>query len=182
MLNHKGTVELKTKRLLLRPYKAEDASDIFENYATDPMVTRYLFSEPFPDFETVQTFVEEQVKGYTLQTYQWLIEYEGHVIGSLSAYNIDHRNEACEIGGYLGKAFWSKRFIREAAMAVIAYLFEEIGFHRIYGGHDERNVASGKVMISCGMQLEARFRESIFDNGTYYDALQYSILSSEFKK
>ena len=39
---HQGTKVLETERLLLRPFRAEDAEAMFRNWASDPEVTRYL--------------------------------------------------------------------------------------------------------------------------------------------
>lgn len=41
-MEHKGTVRLETDRLLLRPFKIEDAEDVFNNWASDDEVTKYL--------------------------------------------------------------------------------------------------------------------------------------------
>lgn len=42
MLNHKGTQTLTTPRLTLRPFLLTDAQDMFDNWASDPEVTKYL--------------------------------------------------------------------------------------------------------------------------------------------
>lgn len=42
MLNHAGTKEIYTKRLLLRKFRLSDASDMFKNYVHDERVTRFL--------------------------------------------------------------------------------------------------------------------------------------------
>ena len=41
MLNHKGTVELKTERLLLRRLKVTDKNDFFNHLVNDKEVLRY---------------------------------------------------------------------------------------------------------------------------------------------
>lgn len=69
----------------------------------------------------------------------------------------------------------------EALSAVLHYLFMEVGYHRIYAKHDVENVASGKVMKKCNMIYEGRLREQYLRyDGTYSDALIYSILKQEF--
>lgn len=42
MLNHKGTEDIRTNRLLLRKYRLSDMEDMFRNYAHDERVTKYL--------------------------------------------------------------------------------------------------------------------------------------------
>lgn len=41
-MNHIGTKTLETERLILRKFKDEDASDLFNNWASDSNVTKYL--------------------------------------------------------------------------------------------------------------------------------------------
>ena len=42
MLTHKGTQVLETRRLILRPFAMEDARAMYDNWASDPEVTKYL--------------------------------------------------------------------------------------------------------------------------------------------
>lgn len=41
-MNHSGTVRLETKRLALRPFVQADAPAMYQNWANDPEVTKYL--------------------------------------------------------------------------------------------------------------------------------------------
>lgn len=45
-MNQIGTRELETERLLLRHVRAEDAAVMFENWASDAQVTKYLTWSP----------------------------------------------------------------------------------------------------------------------------------------
>lgn len=48
-MQHKGTKSIETDRLLLRPFVIEDAKAMFENWAADSEVTRYLMWQPHKD-------------------------------------------------------------------------------------------------------------------------------------
>ena len=41
-MKHKGTIQLESERLLLRRFKTEDAKDMYNNWASDDEVTKYL--------------------------------------------------------------------------------------------------------------------------------------------
>ncbi len=181
MLIHKGTQSIQTERILLRKYNIDDAVDIFKNYATDKRVTKFLSWQPYDNIEDLKIFISEQVLNYTDNMYNWVIEYEGQVVGSISAMLLDEKNESCEIGYCLGFEFWNKGIMTEAMSATIQYLFLEIGFHRIVAKHNVENPASGKVMMNCNMVNEGRLREYyLCHDGTYSDSLIYSILKNEF--
>ena len=42
MITHKGTQTIHTDRLILRKFTVDDAQAMFENWASDERVTRYL--------------------------------------------------------------------------------------------------------------------------------------------
>jgi len=181
MLKHCGTKPIRTERLLLRRYREIDAAAIYKNYAADARVTRFLPWEPYSDIESLRAFISEQVSGYSDHVYNWVIEYEGEVVGSISAVRADEKNESCEIGYCLGFAFWNKGIATEALSAVLEFLFCEAGYHRIFAKHDIKNPASGKVMRKCNMVYEGRLREHYLrKDGTRSDSLIYSILQHEF--
>ena len=44
-MNKAGTQRIETQRLILRRFKIDDAEDMYDNWASDPEVTRYLLRE-----------------------------------------------------------------------------------------------------------------------------------------
>lgn len=64
MLNHKGTKEIRTERLILRKYQLSDAKGMFENYANDERVTRYLLWMPYDSSNDIIPFLEMTIKTY----------------------------------------------------------------------------------------------------------------------
>ena len=157
MLNHKGTIEIRTNRLLLRKYRLSDAEEMFKNYANDARVTKYLSWKIYSKPMDIIPFLEMSIKDYEeLSTYHWAIEYQGEMIGSISVMSLDK------------------------LAAVITFLFEQVGMHRILAKHDVENQASGEVMKKCGMTYEGRFKEYYLrHDGTYSDALVYGIINEK---
>ena len=179
MLNHKGTKEIRTNRLLLRKYRLSDAEEMFENYANDDRVTKYLSWKAYSKPSEIYPFLEMSIKDYEkMSTYHWAIEYEGKMIGSIAVMSVDDLRNNCEVGYCIGYEFWNKGITSEALTAVITFLFEEVGMHRILAKHDVENPASGEVMKKCGMIYEGRFKEYYLrHDGTYSDALVYGIVN-----
>lgn len=149
MLNHVGTRSLPTPRLLLRQYATSDANDIYQNYATDARVTQYLSWQPYTDIKQLNEFISTQIACYANNIYNWVIEYSGQVIGSISVVAASDVNKACEVGYCLGYAYWGKGIMTEALSAVLGYLFSVVGYHRVCAKHDINNPASGKVMLTA---------------------------------
>ncbi|MBE5884406.1 MAG: GNAT family N-acetyltransferase [Lachnospiraceae bacterium] len=180
MLNHKGTKEIRTKRLLLRKYRMTDSEQMFKNYANDERVTTYLTWKAYEKVEDIKPFLEMSIQDYEKNsTYHWVIEYEGEVIGSISVMSVDNLRSNCEVGYCIGYDYWNKGITSEALAAVLQYLFDEVGMHRVLAKHDVDNPASGEVMKKCGMVYEGRFREYYLrHDGTYSDALVYGIVNA----
>ena len=60
-----GTVELETKRLLLRRFVVEDAKAMFENWASDTDNLKYVTWDPHPNPQVTQASIE-----------RWLLHYQ----------------------------------------------------------------------------------------------------------
>lgn len=182
MLTHKGTQTLKTERLILRRFSHEDAKPMFETWANDARVSKFLTWEPHGNIEVTQGIVGSWVKDYDkADNYNWVIELEGKIIGSISVVRIDENSEFAEIGYCIGFDFWGKGIMTEAAKAVIDFLFSEVNVNRVTITHATKNPASGKVAQKCGLTLEGVKREYFKSNdGEFLDIAIYSILRREW--
>ena len=155
MLKHTGTKIIETQRLLLRQFKEEDAADMFNNWASDAEVTRYLTWTTHSSIEVSKKVLEMWIDEYSSQeNYNWAIEMKENrnVVGSIGLMNIDNNIGNAEIGYCISRAFWNKGITTEAFSAVIEFAFKQVGFERITGRHQVDNVASGRVMEKCGLQ------------------------------
>ncbi|MDO4648471.1 MAG: hypothetical protein Q4B26_07450 [Eubacteriales bacterium] len=52
-----GTQEVKTERLLLRKFRAEDVTAVYENYGSDPKVKEYISFAPCATLEGAEGFI-----------------------------------------------------------------------------------------------------------------------------
>ena len=183
MLTHKGTKELTTERLILRKFIPGDESAMYRNWASDSEVTRFLTWPTHTSEDVSRTILENWLKEYDRDDYyQWAIVYEGEPIGSISVVSHNDRVEKAEIGYCMGKNWWHRGIMSEALAAVIAFLFDEVGYQRIESRHDPRNPHSGGVMRKCGMTFEGTHRRADRNNQGICDASHYAILKEEYKK
>ena len=69
-----GTIELETKRLLLRCFVVEDAKAMFENWASDTDNLKYVTWDPHPNPQVTQSSIERWLLHYQEEnTYKWAI-------------------------------------------------------------------------------------------------------------
>ena len=181
MLKHKGTQTIETPRLILRQARLEDAEPMFRNWANDAEVTKYLTWPTHRKVELTKQVVANWVASYEKEDYyHWMIVLKetDEPIGSLLA-SIVGRAQSAHIGYCIGKAWWHQRIMPEALAAVMDFLFDEVGFHRIESMHDPNNPNSGKVMAKCGMKYEGTHRQADRNNQGICDACYYGLLSRE---
>lgn len=180
LTHHKGTVTLKTERLILRKFKKSDYKDIFL-WASNPLVNRYVTYPRHQSLKDSKKIARQWAMGAKKKTnYNWAIELDGKVIGNISAVNHDKLWEA-GMGWQIDSPYWNKGIMTEAATAVFDFLFCEVGFHRICAKHETRNPGSGKVMEKLGMKKEGMFPQYYYkkDSGTG-DVQQYGILKEDW--
>jgi len=181
MITHKGTQLIRTKRLLLRRFSIDDANDMYNNWANDERVTKYLTWRPHASADDTRILLENWCGEYIkYDYYNWLIEYNNTPIGNISVVRMDNRSEYAELGYCMGYNWWNLGLMTETASAVIDFLFNEIGFNRIGIAHAVKNPASGRVAQKCGLTYEGTKRQyfKAFD-GEFHDIAEYAILKSE---
>ena len=181
-MEHKGSRVLKTERLILRPFRESDAEAMFENWAHDPEVTKFLTWTPHKNVEETRALLklwEEESK--RLNVYHWAIELQGELIGDIALVSVTDNGTA--VTGYcLCKRFWGRGIMTEAYAAVLKYLFEEVGLHRIESCHAVHNPASGKVMEKCGLKYEGTKRKAfrLLSTGEWEDIAFRAILEEDY--
>ena len=184
MPTHKGTQTIETSRLILRQARRDDAEPMFRNWASDPKVTKYLTWPPHENVEVTQNLLERWTTEYEKDDYyHWMIVLKeiGEPIGSLLVTTVG-RAQSAHIGYCIGQKWWHKGIMHEAVQAVIKYLFEEVGYHRVEAMHDPNNPNSGRVMRKCGMKYEGTTHASDRNNQGICDADHYAILRSDWDK
>lgn len=182
-MNHKGTVNLMTERLLLRRFVREDAMPMYKTWANDSEVTRFLSWLPHENVEVTKNVLRMWVEDYdSNEHYSWgiVLKESGKLIGSIAAMNHMDEHCRCEVGYCIGRDYWGKGIMTEALRAVIEFLILEVGYNRIQAYHHTANKASGKVMVKAGMKFESLLREYIKNSqGSFTDCDMYSILASD---
>lgn len=184
-MEHRGTVDISTERLLLRRFVVGDAKPMLRNWASDPEVTHFLTWEPHASIDVTRALLEEWVRSYErLDFYQWAIVPHalGEPIGSISVVGIERAVSSAEIGYCIGRPWWHQGFTGEALVAVVDHMMREVGCGRVCAKHDARNPNSGLVMRHAGMSYEGTLRQAGASQAGIGDLCVYSILRSEWQE
>lgn len=175
---HLGTKILETERLILRPFRAEDAIDMYNNWAGNDHVTQFLTWQTHTSVEVSKRVISDWLTSADdLQNYQWCIEYkENHqAIGSIGQVSFMEATESLEIGYCIGEDYWRKGIMTEALREVIRFFFRETGVNRVAAVHDVNNKNSGRVMIKAGLLYEGTMKEAGRNNLGLCDIAIYGL-------
>ncbi len=138
---------LYTDRLILRPFRPDDAQLMYTNWTSDERVARYCRWYPHNSI----TETEEYLKLCLDSEYCWAITLKD-TDEPIGAIDLVGKNSVGvhEIGYVLSYKYWGNGLMTEAVKSVIEELFN-CGFNTVGACHDINNPASGKVMEKCGM-------------------------------
>ena len=174
------TMLLETDRLILRKVKEEDVEDLFNNWGSDPVTTKYLTFKTQTTKEETLKFITYWKQKYEKGELQWVIEYkENHqVIGVISGIKT-YKYNCIELGYSLSSKYFNNGIMTEAIKKVINYLLNNLEYNVVEVIIPSKNIASIKVAQKVGMKKEACLRDRYKDKeGNIQDLLIYS----KFKK
>ena len=182
-MNHLGTETLETKRLILRKFKIEDVEAMYNNWASDEEVVKYLTWPVHSSIAVTREVLKDWTAQYSRKDYyQWAIvlkENGPEPIGAIGVNTYNDDVSMVHIGYCMGKAWWHKGIMSEALQCIMDFLFEKVEVRRIESRHDPRNPHSGDVMKKCGMKYEGTLRNADKNNQGICDASYYAMLSSD---
>lgn len=183
-MKHTGTKIIETDRLILRPFRVEDAQAMYENWASDCEVTRFLTWPVHESLEVTREILASWVAQYTENNYyHWAIvlkENGDQPIGSIGAVEQKEATEMVHIGYCIGRRWWRRGITSEALQALIRFFMEEVGVNRVEARHDSNNPNSGKVMEKCGMRQEGILRQADRNNQGICDSCMHAILAEDY--
>jgi RimJ/RimL family protein N-acetyltransferase len=152
-----------TPRLVLRRPRADDAQAMFETYASDPAVTRFMVWTTHESVERAHTFLRRcDAVWNDGSAFPWIITLDGTLIGTIEVRLDGHR---AEIGYALARAHWGRGFTTEAAHTVVEWALTLPSIARVWAYHDVENVASGRVLEKTGMAREGLLRAWFVPSG-----------------
>ena len=150
-----------TARLRLRRPQLQDAKVIFDRYAQDPAVTRYLMWLPHPSIETTEKFITHCTEAWANGTaFPYVItrKSDGRLLGMIELRPDQH---GASVGYVLAKDHWRQGVMTEAARTVVSYALAQPAIFRVQAFCDVENIASARTLEKIGMRREGTLRRYI---------------------
>ncbi|MSS45489.1 GNAT family N-acetyltransferase [Cutibacterium sp. WCA-380-WT-3A] len=177
-----GTRPIQTDRLALRRWSVDDAQQMYDNWASDPEVTRFVTWPPHPNIDATRSLLTGWVHDYDRpSTFNWAVWLGDVIIGQTAVVNLETEVDLAEVGYCFGSRWWNHGYATETLKAVMAYLFDAADVNKVEARHDPANIASGKVMEKAGMVPEGLRRACIVGSTGPRDAQYHGLLRSQWR-
>lgn len=171
-------------RLLIRNLRLTDL-EAFHAYRSNPRVTRYqgfdtMTLEQARDFIGAQ---QDRSYGRLGQWVQYGIELATtkEFIGDCAIRLNADDSRIAAVGITISPLHQQKGYARETLRAILAFLFDSQGLHRVVETVDAGNTPSIRLLESLGFRREGYFVENVFFKGEWGSEYQYALLAREWK-
>lgn len=174
---------LRTQRLLLRDYEAEDWHGVHE-YDAHPEVVHFMAWGPNTETNSrefvARNIAASQVTPRVCFELAVVEQDSSRLVGGVGlTVTPAHRK------GFLGYCFrrdvWRRGYATEAAREMLRFGFEDLDLHRITTTCDVDNHASARVLEKIGLQQEGTLRhDALLRDGRWRDHFVYGILVDEW--
>jgi RimJ/RimL family protein N-acetyltransferase len=175
--------ELRGERVLLRPYRLDDAAEAQAAIAESREQIR-RFEDFADEFQTVEEMADRIVRRQS----RWLLRDElsmgiwhahtGRYLGGLGMRPTPEGGwavPAFALGYWIRSSEEGNGYMTEAVRLITAYAFDELAARRVEIRCDARNMRSARVARRCGFELEGRLRNiARGPDGTVVDELVFS--------
>ena len=177
-----STPNLRTARLLLRPFAESDAEAIYA-LQSNPRVLRYWDAPPWTERSRADAFIaacrrmEEEESGarFAIET------HDDHAfVGWCSMFRWNPVYRSLGIGYCLDERAWGKGFATEAVRAMLQWAYATLDLNRVEAELDTRNLASARVLEKLGFEREGLRREDCIVAGEVSDSWIYGLLKRDW--
>ena len=177
-MQHLGTRELQTERLLLRRIEETDAEELFLGFVNQKEFLYYANKKERTLEEEKASLVGIREKYEDDSYYNWLITLKdgGAIVGQIIL-QVNEYNDSVEFSYAVDKRHTGRGYMTEALERVKAFALEEMEVIRFQGGCCVENTASRRVMEKCGLECEGTLRKYLKLSDGSHDMYMFSVLN-----
>lgn len=177
-------ITLHTTRLLLRPLRPDDATQLFAIHA-DAEFMRYWSTPPWTSIEQAHSLIERDQRAAAANDSLRLglvLRESSQLVGTCSLFGVIAQCRRAEFGYGIARPYWRRGYQFEAASAVIALAFGELGLNRLEADVDPRNEPSARSLEKLGFVREGLLRERWIVGDEVSDSALYGLLAREWRE
>jgi RimJ/RimL family protein N-acetyltransferase len=106
-----------------------------------------------------------------------IIEVDSSAIGFVMLSRASE--QVAELQWYVAPVSWGRGHATDATRAVLAFVFGELGVHRLFATVDPANEASVRVLERTGFRREGHMIDYVLTHNGWRDRFMYALLADE---
>ena len=170
---------LESKRLVISEISSKDLEDV-RLLHNEPETLKWLSDSHTVTRDEQSKWFEGLVQSTTSTRYIARKKSEGSLVGVFRFDRLDRSNCSAEVGLDVSVQYRRLGFAKEIYETLIPYFFHEMSLHRLSLITLENNIPAISLYQSLGFMREGVLREAIRRDSGFINAIQYSMLKSEF--
>jgi ribosomal-protein-serine acetyltransferase len=172
---------IETSRLSLAPSATEHARSLWEAVeASLPELTPWMPWASDDSYEHNRDFLKMSHDAWQRsEAWTFTIFFEGRAAGTVGLSGFQPLIASAELGYWLRTDLAGRGLMTEAAAAVVAFGFEEVGLHRIELHAGVANTGSIRVAEKVGFKRVGMLRDGSCGGAGWYDCHVFDLLESD---
>lgn len=153
--------EFETERLRLRYVTENDIQAVFDGWANDPEVTKYMTWNAHESVKVTRNVMNVWLEDYRNENcFRYGIERksDGVLMGMIDV--VGYRDGNPVIGYCSGRKYWGKGYMTEALRGLVDILFSE-GYDTVEIEAVKENIGSNRVIEKAGFEFVLSYEEPL---------------------
>lgn len=172
---------IQLESVYIRAISKKDASDFYD-LGKDELTTEFLTWGPFKRLKDAHAMIKytylkrigrKEPVGYAI-----IDKNNDKMIGTIEFHSFNYKQNTCEIGYVLHRAYWNKGIMTACLIEVTKIAFQYLDLDKVIIKHIKENQASQKVILKAGYKQTAYMKNSFFHPKTerFHDVYVYEKL------
>jgi RimJ/RimL family protein N-acetyltransferase/acyl carrier protein len=161
--------------------------DEMHHYSTDERLYEYFEFQPFATIDETRAYIEklknrigEAVMDRTAMYWFVRRKKDGKLIGLINLISLSYERQSVEWGFGVDPELWGHGYILPIQEILKHYVFEILQLNRLQGMTMVGNQRTISSLLASGMRHEGTLKDYYCKKGTFHDAWQYAMLSTEY--
>ena len=159
---------------------------VLVGYRSLPAVARYQsWDTAWGDEAARKLFAADRLMTHAVagEWTQLIVEdvSSGEVCGDVGVHFVAEQPDTVEIGVTLSPAYQGRGAATQSLNSLLAWLFDQLGTHRVFGQADERNDPVRRLLDRLGFRHEATFVDADWFKDEWTSLCVYSMLEREWQ-
>lgn len=174
--------EIKTQRLLLRQFNANDLENVYRGLSHPEVIKYYGVSYPTQEAAREQmTYFSDLEKNGTGIWWAICSIKDQTFYGAVGFSSLSSAHQKAEIGFWLLPDYWRKGILTEALPIICRFGFDQLRLHRIEAIVETENTNCKNALNNLGFTHEGTMKECEVKNGEFISLDIYAQLKGASK-